>query len=91
MNKNTVQHIFHLKGWQVRKRAIGFRPRIQALPSVAQAPNERWSTDMCGIWAGKDGWATLALVIDATPENYWTGTCRAAARPARPQARWNTR
>jgi putative transposase len=60
----TVQRIFQLKGWQVRKRAIGFRPRIQALPSVAQAPNERWSTDMCRIWAGKDGWATLALVID---------------------------
>ncbi len=64
MNKNTVQRIFQLKGSQVRKRAIGFRPRIQALPSVAQAPNERWSTDMCRIWAGKDGWATLALVID---------------------------
>ena len=46
-NKNTVQRIFQLKGWQVRKRAIGMRPRIQALPSVAKAPNERWSTDLC--------------------------------------------
>lgn len=64
MNKNTVQRIFQLKGWQVKKRAIGFRPRIQALPSVASAPNERWSTDLCRIWAGRDGWATLALVID---------------------------
>ena len=63
-NKNTVQRIFQLKGWQVRKRAIGFRPRIQALPSVASSPNERWSTDLCRIWAGRDGWATLALVID---------------------------
>ncbi len=35
MNKNTVQRIFQLKGWQVRKRAVGQRPRIQALPSVA--------------------------------------------------------
>ncbi|RII83235.1 hypothetical protein CJO09_06415 [Neopusillimonas maritima] len=64
MNKNTVQRIFQLKGWQVKKRAIGFRPRIQALPSVASAPNERWSTDLCRIWAGRDGWATLALVIN---------------------------
>ena len=64
MNKNTVQRIFQLKGWQVRKRAIGMRPRIQALPSVATAPNERWSTDLCRVWAGKDGWASLALVID---------------------------
>ncbi len=63
-NKNTVQRIFQLKGWQVKKRAIGFRPRIQALPSVAGAPDERWSTDLCRIWAGRDGWATLALVID---------------------------
>lgn len=62
MNRNTVQRAFQLKGWQVRKRAIGFRPR--ALPSVAQAPNERWSTDWCRIWAGRDAWATFALVID---------------------------
>ncbi len=41
MNKNTVQRIFQLMGWQVRKRAVGMRPRIQALPSVASAPNQR--------------------------------------------------
>ena len=64
MNKNTVQRIFQLKNWQVRKRPIGMRPRIQAPPSVATAPNERWSTDLCRIWAGKDGWTSLALVID---------------------------
>jgi putative transposase len=63
-NKNTVQRIFQLMGWQVRKRPIGFRPRIQALPSVAQRPNERWATDLCRVWAGRDGWAVLALVID---------------------------
>ena len=64
MNKNTVQRIFQLRGWQVRKRAIGHRPRIQALPSVAQQPNERWSTDLCRVWGGRDGWLSLALVID---------------------------
>lgn len=63
-NKNTVQRIFQLKGWQVRKRPVGFRPRIEALPSVAKCPNERWATDMCRIWCGRDGWSTLALVID---------------------------
>jgi len=63
-NKNTVQRIFQIKGWQVKKRAIGFRPRIQALPSVGSMPNERWSTDLCRICAGRDNWATLALVID---------------------------
>lgn len=63
-NKNTVQRVFQLMGWQVRKWPIGFRPRIQTLLSVATMPNERWSTDLCRVWSGRDGWATLALVID---------------------------
>ncbi len=63
-NKNTVQRIFLIKGWQVCKRFIGARPRIEALPSVAEAPNERWSTDLARVWAGQDGWTTLALVMD---------------------------
>lgn len=64
MNKNTVQRIFQLCGWQVRKRAVGHRPRIEALPSVAACPDQRWSTDLCRIWGGRDGWLTLALVMD---------------------------
>ncbi|MGA0825641.1 MAG: DDE-type integrase/transposase/recombinase, partial [Burkholderiaceae bacterium] len=64
MNKNTVQRIFQIRGWQVKKRPIGFRPRVEALPSVAASPDERWATDLCRVWAGRDGWMTLALVID---------------------------
>ena len=63
-NKNTVQRIFQIKGWQCKKRPVGFRPRIQALPSVATSPDERWSTDLCRVWAGRDGWAVLAVVMD---------------------------
>ena len=64
MNKNTVQRIFQIKVRQVRKRAVGRRPRIQALASVARAPDERWATGLCRIWGGRDGWLTLALVMD---------------------------
>jgi len=64
MNKNTVHRIFQLKCWQVRKRAVGHRPRIEALPSVAQAPDKRWATDLCRVWGGRHGWLTLALVMD---------------------------
>ncbi|MCD9030113.1 IS3 family transposase [Luteimonas sp. BDR2-5] len=64
MNKNTVQRIFQLEGWQCRQRPVGHRPRIEALPSVASAPDERWATDLCRIWGGRDGWLVLALVID---------------------------
>ena len=38
-NKNTVQRVFQIKGWQVRKRPIGMRPRIEVVPSVAKSPN----------------------------------------------------
>ena len=64
LNKNTVQRIFQLKGWQVRKKPRGFRPRVKAFPSVAQHPNQRWSTDLARVWCGKDKWCTLALVMD---------------------------
>ena len=63
-NKNTVQRIFQIRGWQVKQRPIGFRPRVQAMPSVAQMPDERWATDLCRVWTGRDGWASLAVVID---------------------------
>ena len=65
MNKNTVQRIFPLKGWQVRKRAVGRRSRIEALPSVATPPDERWATVPDRDRA--DGWLSLALVIDCSP------------------------
>jgi putative transposase len=32
INKNTVQRVFQLMHWQVRKRPVGFRPRVRALP-----------------------------------------------------------
>jgi putative transposase len=63
-NKNTVQRIFQIRGWQVRKRAVGQRPRIQALPSVADHPNERWATDLCRVWCGQHGWCSLAVLMD---------------------------
>lgn len=34
MNKNTVELVFQVMGWLVRKRPVGFRPRIQELLSI---------------------------------------------------------
>lgn len=64
MNKNTVQRLFQLKGWQVRKRPLEQRPRIEAKISRAEGPDQRWATDLCRVRGGKDGWLSLALVID---------------------------
>jgi len=66
MNENTVQRIFQLKGWQVRKRPHGQRPRIESKVSRAEKPDQRWATDLCRVWGGKDGWLSLALVIDCS-------------------------
>ena len=64
-NKNTIQRLFQLKHWQVRKRKSGARPRVQALPSVASKPNERWATDMARVWCGAPHkWCALTLVMD---------------------------
>jgi putative transposase len=63
-NKNTIQRVFQLKGWQVRKRQKGFRPRVKGSASMTSFPNQRWATDMTRVWSGRDGWCTLALVID---------------------------
>lgn len=63
-NRKPIQRILQAKGWQVRKRPQGHRPRAKALPSVAAAPNQRWATDLAMIWCGRDRWCHLALVID---------------------------
>jgi transposase InsO family protein len=39
-------------------------PPSRASPAVGSTCPERWETDLCQIWAGRDQWTTLALVID---------------------------
>jgi len=63
MDKNTVQRIFQLKGWQVRKRRSGSacesKPRYPA--PKAQISVGRLT---CAGSGAADGWLSLALVID---------------------------
>ena len=63
-NRKVVQRICRLKGWQLRKRAKGHRPRARSMPSVTANSNERWSTDLAMLWCGRDRWCHVALVID---------------------------
>ena len=103
-NKNTVQRIFQLKGWQVRKRPIGARPRIEALPSVAETPNERSLSsplrDACRA-TGRQTWPASGLVRTAgrhwpwswtAPRvNFLAGISRALGKHAQRHRRWSTR
>jgi len=89
MNRNTVRRIFQLKGWQVRKRALGQRPRIEAKVKIPrELPDQRCATDLCRVWGCKDGWLSLALVT-ATPDSCWAGTCRVPVGPAPPPPPWS--
>ena len=63
-NKNTVQRICQLKGWQVRRRPAGARPRVRTTPSVADAPNRRWATDQARVWTDSHRWLSVTFVID---------------------------
>ncbi|MGQ7247152.1 DDE-type integrase/transposase/recombinase [Halomonas sp. V046] len=63
-NRKPIQRILQLKGWQVRKRPQGFRPRARSLPSVASRPDERWATDLTHVWCGEDRRASLVVIID---------------------------
>jgi len=47
-----------------RPRAWRRHRRLTPPPSRALAPNEGWATDLCEVWTGRDGWTSLALVID---------------------------
>ena len=53
LNRNTVQQINWLKGWQVKQLPVGFRPRARSMLSVEASPNERWSKDMTRVWCGQ--------------------------------------
>lgn len=63
-NKNTVQRIFQMMRWQVKKRPGGLQASSRGMPSVGASPNERWSTSLYRMWSRRDGWAPLALVMD---------------------------
>jgi len=57
MNKNTLQRIFQLKGWQVRKRALGSRPRIEVKVSATERPTSVGRRISAGYGAVKNaGW-----------------------------------
>lgn len=48
----------------MKRRPVGFRPRIEVCRARPSPPNERWATDLCRVWTGRDRWVTLTRVID---------------------------
>jgi len=64
VNRKAVHRIIKANGWQVRKKASGFKQRARGMRSQTTAPNERWSIDATSIFCGEDGWCPLTAIID---------------------------
>lgn len=63
-NRKKIHRLMRIKGWTMRQRAIGKRPRVPGSRSIAPAPNQRWCTDIALIECGKDGWCAFVPVLD---------------------------
>lgn len=65
VNRKKVARLMRLKGWTVRQRRTGLRPRVAVSESKAENPDQRWSTDVALVFCGReDGWCSFVPVID---------------------------
>jgi len=65
VNRKKVARIMRMKGWTIKQRKKGMRPRVQIKKSVAEEPDKRWATDVALVFCGaKDGWCSFVPVID---------------------------
>ena len=64
VNRKKIHRIMKLHHWTCRQRRLGLRPRVVHSKSIAQAPNQRWATDIAAVDCGVDGWCAFVPVID---------------------------
>ena len=65
LNRKKVARLMRIKGWTLKKRRVGIRPRVDIKPSVADNPDRRWVTDIAMVFCGtQDGWCSFVPVID---------------------------
>ena len=63
-NRKKIHRLMRIKGWTMRQRAVGKRPRVPGSKSIAPLPNQRWSTDIGMVDCGVDGWCAFVPVLD---------------------------
>lgn len=64
VTRKKIHRIMRERGWTVKQRKAGSRPRAPASRSIAERPNERWATDFALVHCGQDGWCVFAPVVD---------------------------
>jgi hypothetical protein len=61
VNRKAVHRVLKLKGWTMKKRPSGMRPRAKGWRSATHKPNYRWAIDTSHFSTEKDGGATSQL------------------------------
>ncbi|MCZ7645885.1 MAG: IS3 family transposase [Planctomycetota bacterium] len=65
VNRKRVARLMRAKGWTLKQRRVGGRPRTDGSRSVAERPDERWATDIALVFCGAaDGWCSFVPVVD---------------------------
>lgn len=65
VNRKKVARLMRRKGWTLKQRRKGGRPRVQGWRSIAEKPNQRWATDIALVFCGaQDGWCSFVPVLD---------------------------
>jgi putative transposase len=64
VTRKKIHRIMRERGWTVKQRKAGSRPRVPTSRSIAERPNERWATDFALVHCGRDGWCAFAPVVD---------------------------
>lgn len=64
VNRKKVERIMRRKGWTLKQRRVGRRPRVEVTRSVTERPDQRWATDLAMVHRGADGWCSIVPVID---------------------------
>lgn len=65
INRKRVERLLQRRGWTVKQRRTGGRPRTAGARSVTTQPDLRWATDVALLFCGaQDGWCSFVPVLD---------------------------
>lgn len=64
VNRKAIHRVLKLKGWTIKKRPTGMRPRVKGWKSRTNHPDTRWAIDTSHFSTERDGWCHITAVID---------------------------
>ena len=64
VNRKKVHRIMKIKGWTMKKRPKGMRPRVKGWKSACDRPNQRWAIDTTHLHTQMDGHCSVTAIID---------------------------